>query len=457
MRPSLAASEALAFPGSAKSIQNLPRRRSLAVRVLRLVHSGSPAAACQFFKRRRRRKLQLLEIQQLGEKRFVAIVRVGKQKFLIGGAAASVSLLAEIQTNAPPSSLRAHSARRAHEAPAQPRWQAVADGIADGRRGFCRPSAAWRHPASGIGGSLSNLGGNQTPWTIVVLLTLLTLIPALLLSMTPFVRLLIVFHFLRQALGTQSTPTNQTLIGLALVLTFFLMQPVGVAIQQQAIVPLEAGRITPIAAVELGSRPLKTFMLRYVRQKDVALFLELAKQPRPKTPEDLSMRIVMPAYILSELKAGFQIGAVLFLPFLVIDMVVASITTSVGMMQLPPVVISTPLKLLLFVMVDGWNLLVGSLMRSFADPMPLEQVIQLGRTTLEYAILAALPLLAVATVVSVVINILQVLTSIQDQTVSTVPRLLATALSAMLLLPWMLRHLAAFTIQLFSDFRPLLQ
>lgn len=209
-------------------------------------------------------------------------------------------------------------------------------------------------------------GGGQAPWTIIVLLTLLTLIPALLLSMTPFVRLLIVFHFLRQALGTQSTPTNQTLIGLSLVLTFFLMQPVGVAIQEQAIAPLEAGLITPMAAVELGSRPLKTFMLHYVRQKDVALFLELAKEPRPSTPQDLSMRIVMPAYILSELKAGFQIGAVLFLPFLVIDMVVASITTSVGMMQLPPVVISTPLKLLLFVMVDGWNLLVGSLMRSFS-------------------------------------------------------------------------------------------
>ena len=200
---------------------------------------------------------------------------------------------------------------------------------------------------------------------IVVLLTFLTLIPALLLSMTPFVRLLIVFHFLRQALGTQTTPTNQTLIGLALVLTFFLMQPVGVQIQQRAIVPLQEGRITPLAAIELGSAPVKTFMLRYARQKDVALFLELAQLPRPHVPGDLSMRVVMPAYMLSEMKAGFQIGAVLFLPFLVIDMVVASITTSVGMMQLPPVVISTPLKLLLFVMVDGWNLLIGSLMRSF--------------------------------------------------------------------------------------------
>ena len=202
-------------------------------------------------------------------------------------------------------------------------------------------------------------------WTIVVLLTLLTLIPSLLLCMTPFARLLIVFHFLRQALGLQTTPTNQTLIGLALVLTFFLMQPVGTSILNDAVTPLEEGKLSAMEALQRGSAPVRSFMLHYVREKDVALFIDLAKEQRPRNPEDLSMRVVVPAYILSELKAGFQIGAVLFLPFLVIDMVVASITTSVGMLQLPPVVISTPLKLLLFVMVDGWNLLIGSLMRSF--------------------------------------------------------------------------------------------
>lgn len=213
----------------------------------------------------------------------------------------------------------------------------------------------------------SGLGTSGTvPWGIVVLLTLLTLLPAILLCMTPFVRLLVIFHFLRQALGTQSAPSNQTLIGLSLVLTYFLMQPVGVAIQQQAILPFQQGKVTALQAAERGTLPVKQFMLRYVREKDVALFVELAKEPRPRVPEDLSMRVVAPAYILSELKAGFQIGAVLFLPFLVVDMVVASITTSIGMLQLPPVVISTPLKLLLFVMVDGWNLLIGSIMRSFA-------------------------------------------------------------------------------------------
>ena len=203
-------------------------------------------------------------------------------------------------------------------------------------------------------------------WSIVVLLTFLTLIPSLLLCMTPFARLLIVFHFLRQALGLQATPTNQTLIGLSLVLTFFLMQPVGASIYDQAVLPLEQGQINAMDAVQRGSAPVHQFMVHYVREKDVALFVDLAKEPRPHDVNDLSMRVLVPAYILSELKSGFQIGAILFLPFMVIDMVVASITTSVGMLQLPPVVISTPLKLLLFVMVDGWDLLVGSLMRSFS-------------------------------------------------------------------------------------------
>jgi flagellar biosynthetic protein FliP len=208
-------------------------------------------------------------------------------------------------------------------------------------------------------------GNSSLPWNIVVLLTILTLLPALLLAMTPFVRLLVVFHFLRQALGTQNTPTNQTLIGLALFLTYFIMQPVGADVYQAAIVPLQNNQITAMEALDRGAAPVRRFMLKYTRQKDLALFVELTKEPRPRRPEDLSMRVVIPAYILSELKAGFQIGTILFFPFLVIDLVVASITTSVGMMQLPPVVISTPLKILLFVMVDGWNLVVGSLMKSF--------------------------------------------------------------------------------------------
>jgi flagellar biosynthetic protein FliP len=212
---------------------------------------------------------------------------------------------------------------------------------------------------------ITGLGGGSAQWTIVVLLTFLTLIPSILICMTPFARLLIVFHFLRQALGLQTTPSNQTLVGLSVIMTFFLMQPIGLAIYNNSVVPLQEGKITAIDALARSAIPMRQFMSHYVREKDIALFLEIAKEPRPANVNDISFRVLLPAYILSELKAGFQIGAVLFLPFLVVDMVVASITTSVGMMQLPPVVISTPLKLLLFLMVDGWHLLIGALMRSF--------------------------------------------------------------------------------------------
>jgi flagellar biosynthetic protein FliP len=213
---------------------------------------------------------------------------------------------------------------------------------------------------------ITGLGNNSAALWIAVLLTFLTLIPSLLLCLTPFARILVVFHFLRQALGLQTTPSNQTLIGLALILTFFLIQPTGMSVYQQAVVPYQRGSISLQQAWPRAVNPLRTFMLHYVREKDVALFVELAKEARPRNVNDISMRVLVPAYIVSELHTGFQIGAVLFLPFLVIDMVVASVTTSIGMLQLPPVVISTPLKLLLFVMVDGWNLVIGSLMRSFA-------------------------------------------------------------------------------------------
>lgn len=227
------------------------------------------------------------------------------------------------------------------------------------------PSSTAQPANKGNSIKVPGLPGESVPWSVIVLLTALTLIPSILLCMTPFARLLIVFHFLRQALGLQTTPSNQILIGLSLILTFFLMEPVANNIYQSAIVPMQAGQITAIQAVTRAEDPMRQFMSHYVRDKDVAMFIEIAKEPRPASINDVSMRVMLPAYILSELKAGFQIGAVLFLPFLIVDIVVASITTSVGMLQLPPVVISTPLKLLLFLMVDGWHLLIGSLMRSF--------------------------------------------------------------------------------------------
>ncbi len=205
----------------------------------------------------------------------------------------------------------------------------------------------------------------SVPMQIVVLLTALTVLPAVLVSVTPFLRITVVLHFLRQALGTQTTPSNQVLIGMALFLTLLIMHPVAAEVYARGWAPMERGEITLTQALERSSVPLKAFLMRYVREKDVQMLLEISRTPAPARPEDLELRILVPAYVLSELKTGFQIGAVLFLPFLVIDLVVASVTLSIGMVQLPPVMLSAPFKVLLFVLVDGWNLVVGSLMKSF--------------------------------------------------------------------------------------------
>jgi flagellar biosynthesis protein FliP len=207
--------------------------------------------------------------------------------------------------------------------------------------------------------------GLALPVQILVLITILTLVPAILVSVTSFTRLIIVSHFLRQALGTQTMPPNQVLVGLALFLTYFIMQPVGEQINRDALQPLLQGKMTEMQALDQASGPLRQFMLRYTREKDLALFFNIAKEPRPRNTQDIPMRILIPSYMISELKTAFQIGFVLFIPFLVIDMVVAAVLLSMGMMQLPPVVISTPFKILLFVLVDGWNLVVGSMVKSF--------------------------------------------------------------------------------------------
>jgi len=203
------------------------------------------------------------------------------------------------------------------------------------------------------------------PMQIVLLLTVLTILPAILMCVTPFLRTIVVLHFLRQALGTQTTPSNQVLVGLALFLALLVMQPVGEQVYQQSWRPLEDGKISATQAWDLATPPIKTFLLKFAREKDIQLFTELSHAPAPAKPADVGLGTLVPAYVLSELKASFQIGAVLFLPFLVIDLVVASVTLSVGMVQLPPVMVSAPFKILLFVLVDGWNLVVGSLVKSF--------------------------------------------------------------------------------------------
>lgn len=202
------------------------------------------------------------------------------------------------------------------------------------------------------------------PVQIILLLTGLTLLPAVLVSLTPFLRISLVLHFLRQALGTQTAPSNQVLIGLSLFLSLLLVQPVARQAYEQGWKPYEEGKLNAEQAWEQGTRPVRDYLLRFAREKDLALMVEITGAAPPANPRELGLAVVAPAYVLSELRRGFQIGAVLFLPFLIIDLVVASVTLSIGMVQLPPVMVSAPLKLLLFVLVDGWNLVVGSLMRT---------------------------------------------------------------------------------------------
>jgi len=230
----------------------------------------------------------------------------------------------------------------------------------------CAMAAKATEPNALLGINMSKSGETLgVPLQIVILMTALTLLPAMVMCITPFLRITIVLHFLRQALGTQTTPSNQVLVGIALFLTLLIMSPVAADIYHQAWEPMQNNQMTTDQAFDAGAKPLKTFLARFAREKDVKLFVEISHAPAPHSPADLDLKVLIPAYILSELKAGFQIGAVLFLPFLIIDMVVASVTLSIGMIQLPPVMISAPFKILLFVLADGWNLVIGSLMKGF--------------------------------------------------------------------------------------------
>jgi len=227
---------------------------------------------------------------------------------------------------------------------------------------------AWAIPLPTIQVGLENADQPETMSTalqILLLLTILTLAPSILILMTSFSRIVIVLSFLRQAMGTQQTPPTQVLIGLALFLTFFVMGPVFTQINETALQPYLEEKISQSEALSIAQGPIKGFMLRQTREKDLALFLDIAHKERPETVEEVGMDVVVPAFVISELKTAFQIGFLIYIPFLILDMVVASILLSMGMMMLPPVLISLPFKLMLFVMVDGWHLTVGSLVKSF--------------------------------------------------------------------------------------------
>jgi flagellar biosynthetic protein FliP len=212
-----------------------------------------------------------------------------------------------------------------------------------------------------------NLAAPDTPQQLVsslnvlVVLTLLFLAPSMILVMTTFTRFVIVFGFLRQALGTQQVPPTQLLVMLAMILTFYVMEPVGVKAYEAGIKPYIEEKIGYEEAFEKSTLPFKNFMIRNTREKDLALFFRIRKMENPETVSDVPLSVIIPAFVISELKTAFEIGFLLFLPFLVIDMVVASILMSMGMMMLPPVMISLPFKILVFVLIDGWNLIVGNL------------------------------------------------------------------------------------------------
>jgi flagellar biosynthesis protein FliP len=201
---------------------------------------------------------------------------------------------------------------------------------------------------------------------IFLLLTILSIAPSLLIMTTAFTRIVVVLSFLRTALGTQQAPSNQIILALSLFLTFFIMTPVWQQINQEAYQPYVAQQITQEQAFERAVKPVRKFMLSQTREKDLALFVSLSKMPRPKNADDIPTLTIIPAFMISELRTAFQIGFLIYIPFIVVDMVVASVLMSMGMMMLPPVMISLPFKILLFVLVDGWGLVIGSLVKSFA-------------------------------------------------------------------------------------------
>lgn len=230
---------------------------------------------------------------------------------------------------------------------------------------FCSPCALAQLPGI-ISQPLANGGQSWSlPVQTLVFITTLTFLPAMLLMMTSFTRIIIVLGLLRNAMGTPSAPPNQVMLGLALFLTFFVMSPVFDKIYQDAYQPFSQDKITMDVAMDRGAQPLREFMLRQTREADLALYARLALLPELQGPEAVPLRILLPAYVTSELKTAFQIGFTVFIPFLIIDLVVASVLMALGMMMVPPATISLPFKLMLFVLVDGWQLLLGSLAQSF--------------------------------------------------------------------------------------------
>jgi len=332
--------------------------------------------------------LRLVETMPLGGNRFLCLVRF-RDRWMLLGVGEGVSLLAETaageEEEAPPAAgrdfrevLRRLMSRRGRGLMLGLVFLAAL-GVLGGSLAF--PGVALAQPAGAAGPGAGDgwlfprvtVGvepaegpqGLTLTVQLLLLLTVLSLAPAILIMVTSFTRVVVVLSFLRSALSLQQTPPNQVLIGLALFLTVFIMAPVWQTVNREALQPYLAGQIDQAQALARAEAPLRDFMLRQTRPADLSLFLQLGGQPRPARPEDVPLWTLIPAFAISELKTAFQMGFVLFVPFLVIDMVVASTLMSMGMLMLPPMMVSLPFKLLLFVLVDGWDLVVRSLVTSF--------------------------------------------------------------------------------------------
>jgi flagellar biosynthetic protein FliP len=315
--------------------------------------------------------IRLVASRSLGGKRLLALVEVDRERFLLGLTDDRITCLGRLE----PAAQRAAESQGgpSREFPLSatahpglpPRAHGTLAALLVLVMGLMVPTAAhaaFPNLSLELGGSGDGLA---TSIQLVLLFTLLSFAPAILIGISAFVRIVIVLAFVRQAVGTQQMPPNQVIVALALFLTFFVMMPTLRQVNQDAIVPYLEESAPPLQTIERGFQPLRAFMLRQTREKDLALFLGISDRARPATAGDVPPEVVIPAFMISELKTAFQISFLVYIPFLVLDMVVASILTSMGMITLPPVLISLPFKLMIFVLVDGWNLLISSLIRSF--------------------------------------------------------------------------------------------
>ncbi|MDI1471812.1 MAG: flagellar type III secretion system pore protein FliP [Thermodesulfovibrio sp.] len=301
--------------------------------------------------------IQIIYYQPIGYKKGIGVVKAFDEYLLVGISENGINLISKLDS----AKIKAIFEEKTEER--KTFWHKIFKG---GLYCFClllTPALSFAAPQPQAGGGFF---GFSSAIDILVFITLLSFLPAILIMMTSFTRIVIVLSLLRQALGTPAVPPNQVIIGLALFLTLFIMSPTIDRVYKEAYVPFSKKEINMEEAINRASVPFKEFMLKQTREKDLALFLKLSKtEVKPATPMDLPMKIVVPAFALGELKRAFEIGFLIFLPFLVIDIVVASILLSMGMFMVPPVMISMPFKLLLFVLVDGWQLIIGSLAGGF--------------------------------------------------------------------------------------------